>query len=114
MSDQSANEFYANPENRRPVGPPRRRRTGPRQLSNHIAIRFAPNTIALIRSLAGRAGMSVGSWIRFVVEREVERQLALPRTGSGTTPKTSLQGPPPQAQTANPSYLNKEPELNKV
>src|SRR5579859_5636381 len=108
MSDlSSAAEFYANPENREPVGPARRPRH--RQLTSHVPVRFDPLTIAAIRMLAWRAGISVSSWIRTAVEREVERQLPVPMT-AGWTPGISLQQPPLDAATTNPAYLNRMAE----
>jgi hypothetical protein len=83
MSDQSAAEYYANPENRRVTGPPRRR-DAKRHLSNHVSIRFAPAIMAWVRLLAARDGVTAGSWIRSVVEREVERRLPFVRTGVTT------------------------------
>lgn len=111
MSDSSATEIYRDPENRRAVGSPQRRRVGSVQLSNHVTIRFSAATISLIRALAGRAGMSVGTWIRAVVEREIERQLALPKTGSGSTAHAWLQALPARDHTANPSYVDREPDV---
>ncbi len=83
MSDQSAAEHYANPENRRVTGPPRRRDAS-RHLSNHVSIRFAPSIMAWVRLLAARDGVTAGSWIRSVVEHEVERRLPFVRTGATT------------------------------
>lgn len=113
MTDLNAAEFYANPENRHPVGAPRRRKSRGR-LSNHVAIRFAPATIAFIRALAAREAVSVSSWVRAVVEREVDRRLPIPRTGASSTPTESIKGPRPDVETANPSYANKEPDLKAV
>lgn len=109
MSDLNAAEFYANPDNRSPVGPPRRPRH--RQLTNHVPVRFTSGTIASIRAIAWRDGVSVSSWIRAVVEREVDRLLPLPQT-AGKTPLESLGQPPLPAATLNPySFLNKESAL---
>ncbi len=110
MSDlTTAAEFYANPENREPVGPARRPRH--RQLTSHVPVRFDPGTIASIRMLAWREGVSVSSWIRTTVEREVDRQLPVPLT-AGQVPAESLQQPELRAATLNPySYLNQPPVL---
>lgn len=83
MNEENLANYYANPENRRIAGPPRRREASP-QLSNHVSIRFAPAVMAWVRVLAGRDGVTVGSWIRAVVEREVERRLPFVRTGVTT------------------------------
>jgi hypothetical protein len=109
MSDlTAAAEFYANPENVEPVGPPRRPHH--RQLTSHVPVRFDPVTIASIRMLASREGVSVSSWIRTCVEREVRHQLPLQLT-AGQVPVESVQKPGLPA-TLNPySYLNRVPEL---
>lgn len=83
MRDDSTAEYYANPENRRITGPARRRESS-RQLSNHVSIRFAPSIMAWVRMFAARDGVTAGSWIRAVVEREVERRLPFVRTGVAT------------------------------
>ncbi len=83
MNEQDAAEYYAKPESRRIVGPPRRRKAH-QQLSNHVSIRFAPAIMAWVRWHAARDGVTVGSWIRSLVEKEVERRLPLVRTGVAT------------------------------
>jgi hypothetical protein len=80
MTDKNSAEYYANPENRRVAGPARRREARG-QLSNHVPIRFSAATMAVVRLLAYRDGMTVSSWVRAVVEREVERRLPFARTG---------------------------------
>lgn len=82
MNEQDAAEYYAKPESHRIVGPPRRRKA--HQLSNHVSIRFAPAIMAWVRWHAARDGVTVGSWIRSLVEKEVERRLPLVRTGVAT------------------------------
>ena|SRR6266851_9561147 len=101
-----AGEFYTDPTNLVPTGPPRRPRR--RQLTSHVPVRFSPATVAAVRMLAWRDGISMSSWIRSAVEREVERQLPrLLTAGTQTAPlKLAAQ------ETLNPySYLNKTPEL---
>ncbi len=106
-------EFYANPENRRPVGPARRRSQKP-QLSNHVPIRFAPETIVWIRTLAAREGMAVSSWVRAVVEREVTRRMPAAQTGGGGQVTVSLSGWRLPVETSNPTFVDKEPALTSA
>jgi hypothetical protein len=68
-------EIYADPANRVPAGPPRKRTTQGRMLSGHVPVRFSPSVIARIRTLAADDGLTVSGWIRAVVEREVERRM---------------------------------------
>jgi hypothetical protein len=85
--DDAAAEHYSNPENRKPTGPPRARAGQARLLTSHVPIRFRPQTIAKAKAIAERDGMTVSSWIRGVVEREVERRIPTSQThqsASGT------------------------------
>jgi hypothetical protein len=76
MNDEEAFEHYKNPDNRKPVDGvfevPKR------VLSRHVPIRFRPQTIAKAKAIAERDGMTVSSWIRAVIEREVERRMPAP------------------------------------
>ena len=109
MDDKSAAEFYADPANRRMVGPGRRRAGQGRLLSNHVPVRFAASMIARIRTLAARDGLTVSSWVRKVVEREVERRMPVEQvttTSAWTEDSTvTLMNPPhPGLETDNPAY----------
>lgn len=78
-------DYFDDPGNFEPVGPPRRRsRPG---LTEHVPIRFKPWTIARVRILAERDRKPVSSWIRDVVEAEVERRLPQ-HAETATTPGT--------------------------
>lgn len=81
MKGVDSADYYADPANRRIAGPARRREPR-RQLSNHVPIRFDPATMAWVRFLAARDSTTVSSWVRAVVEREVERRLPIARTGA--------------------------------
>jgi hypothetical protein len=85
--DDAAAAFYSNPKNREPAGPPRGRAGQARLLSSHVPIRFRPHTISKVKAIAERDGMTISSWIRGVVEREVERRMPTSQThqsASGT------------------------------
>lgn len=70
--DEAMYEYYADPEHRAPAGPGRRRATKP--LSTHVPIRFSPEVITEVKQLAEKDRKTVSSWIRDVVEAEVERR----------------------------------------
>lgn len=70
--DESLYEFYADPDNRVPSGPGRRRVAKP--LTTHVPIRFSPEVISQVKQLADIDGKTVSSWIRDVVEAEIERR----------------------------------------
>lgn len=103
MSDEEAFEHYKDPDNRTPAGG-----VSPvpkSALSRHVPIRFRPSTIAKAKVIAERDGMTVSSWIRRVVEREVERRMpASPETHrSGSGGWQVVQSSNPEARTENRS-----------
>ena len=61
--------------NQVPAGPPRR--LGRRALTSHIPVRFRPEVITEVRKYADEDRKSVSTWIRDLVEREVERRRLL-------------------------------------
>jgi hypothetical protein len=84
--DESMFEYYADPDNRVAAGPGRRRATKP--LTTHVPIRFNPEVIAEVKQLAETDRKSVSTWIRDVVEAEIERrQPRIPESvGNEVTP----------------------------
>jgi hypothetical protein len=54
-----------------PVG--RRRTTGP-VLTSHVPVRFPPEMIEAVKTLADQDGMTVSSWIRQVIRLEIQRR----------------------------------------
>jgi hypothetical protein len=118
-NDAAAAEFYSNPENRKPAGPPRARAGQARLLTSHVPIRFRPQTIEKAKVIAERDGMTVSSWIRGVVEREVERRMpALPQTHLSESDTTwrivHYTNPTPKAETENPRYDQDHAQLESV
>lgn len=69
MDDREAYEFYLDPEHRKASGPGRKR-NGPR-LSTMLPVRFTPEVIEAVREIAVREGVTVSSWIRRLVDREI-------------------------------------------
>jgi hypothetical protein len=83
-ADDEAYEYYADPKNRVPAGPGRSRTAK----STHVPIRFTPEMIADVKQLAEKDRKTVSSWIRDVVEEEVERrQPRIPRS-IGISPRS--------------------------
>jgi predicted DNA-binding protein len=70
MDDREAHEFYKNPEHLQIMGPGRRRQA-PR-LTSMSSVRFAPEVIEAVKEIAFREGIPVGSWIRRLVQRELD------------------------------------------
>jgi hypothetical protein len=108
----------SNPEKPAPVGP-RARAGQARLLTSHVPIRFRPQTIDRAKVIAERDGMTVSSWIRTVVEREVERRMpASPHTRlseSGTSWRVvHYDNPGPEVETKNPDYDPRHAQLESV
>jgi hypothetical protein len=83
--DNEAAAFYEDPENRKPTGPPVKRKTQKR-LTSHVPVRFTKSTIDQVKELADEDAVTVSSWIRGVVEREIRhRKLTTDTQGSLVT-----------------------------
>jgi hypothetical protein len=72
MDARQAQEFYADPENQVPAGQAYRR--AGRRLSATVPVRFPQAIIDSVRRLADYDGVTVSSWIRRLVIREVMRR----------------------------------------
>jgi hypothetical protein len=88
-TDEEAYEFYKNPDNLTTTG--RVYEVPKGVLSRHVPIRFRPQTIAKAKAIAQRDGMTVSSWIRGVIEREVERRMPASQTRRSQTRTTTWQ-----------------------
>lgn len=101
MNDEEAFNYYADPDNREPGGPGRRRKAS---RSAHVPVRFHPNMIAEIKRFATKDRKTVSSWIRDLVERELElRRQIQTSTASGISEvtKATIQDlPVPKTTTA--------------
>ena len=100
--DDIAAQYYEDPANLQVAGPPQRLgRTGA-QLSNHIPIRFSAAAIAKVKYLADEDGLTVSSWVRRLVERELERRLSSRNaTSSSVQAPAQIQVSEQQAETLN-------------
>ncbi|KAB7745744.1 ribbon-helix-helix protein, CopG family [Nostocoides sp. F2B08] len=67
---QQEYDFYAQPENQEPQGPPRRRS---KQLTAPIPVRFPPELLDEVKKRAEADDRSVSAWIRRAVEHEIAR-----------------------------------------
>lgn len=73
MKEAEAHEFYKDPEHLAVAGPgePPARRLK----SGMIPVRFTPDMIAAVKRVASQDGMTVSTWIRRLVGRELHRRL---------------------------------------
>lgn len=69
MTRQQEHDFYADPANQTPQGPPRRRKP---RLTELVPVRLSPETVDRVRHLADADDRSVSSWIRRAVEHELD------------------------------------------
>lgn len=85
MSDEMTAQFYEDPQNLAAAGPAKApRRRAPGRLSSHVPIRFDSVVIGAVKMLADEDGMTVSSWIRRLVDREVTRRLSARNETGGT------------------------------
>ena len=78
MEDADAYDFYAEPANREPApGPVRRvRRQRPVKYDTHVPVRFTRDVIGQVKTFADEDGVTVSTWIRQAVCRELRRRTA--------------------------------------
>lgn len=69
MTPEQEYDFYAQPENQRPQGPPHKRRSS--RLSAMVPVRFPPELLDEVRRRADADDRSLSSWIRRAVEHEL-------------------------------------------
>ena len=70
MDDAEAYEHYADPAHRELKGVPVKRRG--QRLTSMSSVRFAPEVIEAVKNRAFEEGITVGSWLRRLVQREIE------------------------------------------
>ena len=65
-------DFYGNPDNLLPVGPAHRRQRP--IMSGMVPVRFPEDMIAAVKRFASQDGMTVSTWIRRLVAKEIKRR----------------------------------------
>jgi len=73
MNESEAYEFYSNPANRAPQGPAVRRQRKA-TLGGTIPVRFPEEMVTAVKRFAEHDGVTVSTWIRNLVARELERR----------------------------------------
>lgn len=70
MTPREEYDFFADPANQTPQGPPVRRRS---KLSDPVPVRLPPDVLEAVRRRAQADDRSVSSWVRRAVEHELNR-----------------------------------------
>jgi hypothetical protein len=93
-------DFYQDPEHLVPAGPARRRERP--TMSGMVPVRFPQDMIAAVKRFASQDGMTVSTWIRRLVAKEIERREP-PATATGPAEPTAIQiqGTPPLSRTSS-------------
>jgi hypothetical protein len=86
MTRQEDYDFYADPDNQTPQGPPRRRQA---RLTELVPVRFPAETLERVRHLAEADDRSVSSWIRRAVDHELQTSEPPPRRRRRARPKAA-------------------------
>jgi hypothetical protein len=103
MDERQAHEFYSDPSNQIPGGPAVRRAGN--RLSATVPVRFPQGIIDAVKRLADRDGVTVSSWIRRLVAREVmRRQPPTVTTASNSIARyVASSSPSPSPETVPPA-----------
>jgi hypothetical protein len=77
MNDAEAYAIHADPSNREPAaGSARRVRPRPVRYDAHVPVRFSREMVEQVRAVADADGVTVSTWIRQAVRRELQRRRA--------------------------------------
>jgi hypothetical protein len=110
VEDDMTEDFYEDPAHLVPAGPARRRQRP--IMSEMVPVRFPREMIAAVRRLADFDGLTVSSWIRRLVAKEIKRrEPPVTVTGSaGQSPGIQIQDdaslPTSTAPAVEPSVLS--------
>jgi predicted DNA binding CopG/RHH family protein len=70
-TDNEAFAYYSDPEHHKPG---KRVARGQKPMKGHVPVRFSDEAIASVKAIADHDGVTVSTWIRQVVMKEVERR----------------------------------------
>lgn len=106
MNDEEARAFYTDPEHLAVAGPGQRRERPMKTVMTPV--RFTPEMIAAVKRFASEDGMTVSTWIRGIIAREIQRRQP-PATSAGPAPKPQLHyanDRSPQSETASTNVVH--------
>lgn len=103
MSETQAHEFYKDPEHLATAGPGQRRERPMKTAM--VPVRFSQEMIAAVRRFASQDGVTVSTWIRRLVHREIQRRQP-PVTSPALGPLRDVRldySAPPRTETVSPA-----------
>jgi len=105
MSDEQAHEFYKDPEHLAISGPGQRRERPMKTAM--IPVRFTQDMIAAVKGFASQDGVTVSTWIRGVIAKEIQRRQPSVTASTAAAEAMHLDYPPefrPQSESV-PSFV---------
>lgn len=88
LEAEMTEDFYADPGHLVPAGPAQRRQRP--VMSGMVPVRFPQDMIAAVKRFAGQDGMTVSTWIRRLVAKEIERRQP-PQTATASAERIDVQ-----------------------
>lgn len=101
MDPKQAYEHYQDPANLVPAGPAHRPAQAAKSMM--VPVRFAPGMIAAVKRFASQDGMTVSTWIRRLVAKEIERREPPATVTAPAEPQVAfeVEGTPSTSSTAS-------------
>ncbi len=100
--DRQAYEYYRDPANQVPAGAAVRREG--RRMSATVPVRFPPEVIEAVKRFARQDGVTVSTWIRQLVGREIQRRQPSATAVAAAAPAVEFDYPDairPKSQTGS-------------
>jgi predicted DNA binding CopG/RHH family protein len=102
MREEQAHQFYKAPEHLATAGPGQRRQRPMK--TGMIPVRFTPEMIGAVKRFASQDGMTVSTWIRRLVGKEIQRRQPSATASMTMAPAVQLRYPAvlqPRSETAS-------------
>lgn len=93
MTEAQAHDFYKDPDHLAVSGPGQRRERPMK--TGMIPVRFAPDMIAAVKRFASQDGVTVSTWIRRLVSKELQRRQPSVTDAASSAPDIRFDYPEP-------------------